>query len=299
MKLKHYTVALIPTCLAVFVFRAMELIFSIDPRTGHFSAGTVLPFIFNIFLLLIALFFCTVLFTKKEPKPTVVRLYRASASDTVFGIAGSVLLITGNLYRFCGEIVSQTLSLDLSLLSSAIFWQTVLSVFSAAFLIFFVTYPKRSAKRNFWRVMSLAVTAYYLLLLINHFRDLDVVFSHSFGIYLITFCGIAAMASINFSKILARLPGRRSFVFFTCLMAVLISLRLADAVLYLIPGNPYAVTMDLFLFGADVCITVLFLFQMQKLIKRAKRKPSQQTELLPDETEQKSADPQWEQSSLT
>lgn len=271
MKLKHYGIALVPFCLVAFLFRAVELILAIDPQTGHFQSGSVIPIIFDGFLVVGAIFFGTVLFTKREPKPPVVRLYRASLFDTVFGIAASVLLVTAALYRFFGEVADGTMVFDGKVLLHPALWQLLLAVLAAIFLIFFVTYPKLSAKQNGWRIMSLSLTAFYLFLLLANFQNLSVVFSRSYGIYLITFYGLAAAVGINFSKILARLIGRRSFVLFSCLLAVLGSVRLADGVLYLIPGNPYSIPFDLFGFLADGCFTALMLSQMLKLMKNRKK----------------------------
>lgn len=281
MRLKNYGMALVPICLAAFVFRAVELILAIDPRTGYFTTGSFLPLLFNGFLLVTMIFLCTVLFTKREPKPAVMRLYRGSLTDNIFGIAGAVLLVAAALFGFFRGIADGSIAFDRTLLLSPVLWQLILALLAAVFLIFFVTYPKLSAKRNLWRIMSLSLTAYYVFLLVKNFQDLNVVFSHAFGIYLIAFQGIAAMASINFSKIMARLFGRKSFTLFTCLMAVLMAVRLADTVLYLIPGNPYVITTDLFAFLCDACITVFFLSQMKKLMTGKKRKalPEQSNDL--------------------
>ncbi|MBQ1272852.1 MAG: hypothetical protein IIY12_05085 [Clostridia bacterium] len=272
MKLKHYGIALVPICLVAFLFRAAELILSIDPNTGYYVSGSVFPYLFDGFLILAALFFVSVLFTKKEPKPPVVKLFRASLFDTVIGIAGSVLLITAALYQVFSAWASKTLVLDKSLVTNPALWQLVFAIMAAVFLIFFVTYPRLSAKQNGWRVMSLSLTAYYLFLLLINFRDLTVVFSRCYGIYLIAFYGVAAAVGINFSKILARLFGRKGFTLFACLMALMAAVRLADGVLYLIPGNPYAIPFDLFGFLADCCITALMLSQMSKLMKKRKKK---------------------------
>ncbi len=273
MRLKHYGMALVPVCLAAFLFRAMELILAINPKTGYFVSGSFLPILFDGFLILIALFFLTVLFTKREPKPAVFRLYRASAFDTVFGIGGAVLLVSSALYRLFSDLAAGVVSLNQTILLAPGLWQLLLALLVAVFLIFFVTYPKRSAKQNGWRIMSLSLTVYYLFLLVCNFQDLDVVFSRAFGIYLITFYGVAAACSINFSKILARLFGRKLFIFFACMMGVVTAVRLADAVLFLIPGNPYAIPMDIFGFFADLCVTALMLSQMKKLMLKRRKKP--------------------------
>ncbi len=273
MKLKHYGVALVPCCLVAFLFRAMELILALDPKTGYFEIGAWQPVAFDLFLVSIAVFFGTVLFRKKESKPATVRLYRATLFDVIVGIAGAVLLIAAALYRFFSQVADGTLTVDGHLFLTPLFWQIVLGVLAAIFMIFFVTYPKKSAKNNGWRVMSMALTAYYLFLLLVNFQDLEVVFSRSYGIYLITFYGIAAATWVNFSKIMARIPGRKGFVFFTCLLGVLGTVRVADLVLWFIPGNPYCVPMDLLSLLADLCITVFLLSQMKKVTAKRRRKP--------------------------
>ncbi len=271
MKLKHYGVALVPICLASFLLRAMELILAIDPRTGFFATEAILPWVFDGFLILATLFFTSVLFMKREPKPAAVRLYRASVFDTVLGILSSVLLVTSALFGLFRQIAGGTVTLDWSLFANSFLWELLLSLLTAVFLIFFVTYPKQTAKKNGWRVMSLSLTVYYIFLLVRNFQQPDVVFSRAFGIYLITFYGVAAASGINFSKILARLFGRKLFVFFTCLMAVISAVRLADTVLYLIPGNPYAIPMNLFGFFGDLCVTLLMISQMKKLMVKRKK----------------------------
>lgn len=272
MKLKHYTASLIPICLVVFVFRAVELILTIDPRTGHFTSGSILPTVFNVALVAVSVFFLTVMFGKREPKPAVVRLYRPSMFDLITGCLGSVFLVAAALRRLITQIGKETLQLNGKLFLSAEFWQLFFAVFSALFLIFLVTYPKRTAKNNGWKILSLFLTAYHVFMLLDLFRDLDVVFSRAFGIYSITYYGLATLACINLSKILARLFGRKAFTFFTCLMTVLMTVRLADTVLYLIPENPYAIPGDLLLFAADALITLLFLSQAKKLMKGKKRR---------------------------
>ncbi len=272
MKLKHYGIALVPACLAAFLFRAVELIVAIDPKTGYFVSGSILPTLFDGFLILTALFFASVLLMKNEPKPAVVRLYRATVFDTAMGIGGSVLLVTSALYEFFSGLSAGTVILDGTFLVSPVLWQMILSLFCAIFLIFFVTYPKRSAKQNLWRIFSLSLTVHYLFALIVNFQDLNVVFSRTFGIYLITFYGVAAASGINFSKLLARLPARKGFLFFTCMMAVMTAVRFADGVLSLIPGNPYGIPIHLLGFLADTCITLFMVSQMGKLMVRRPRK---------------------------
>ena len=277
MKLKHYTTLLGPACLFLFVLRAIELIITIDPVSKQFSTHSIFPTVFNVVLLLLALFFATVLFTKTEPKPATVRLARPSLFDVIIGVVSSMAMISSALFSLIFTVAEGSVPFN-KIYTSGDFWQSVLAIGAAIFIIFYVTYPKRSVKKNLWRVLSLFLSGYTLCLLIRNFTDMDVVFSRSFGIYLIIFYGMAAAASISLSKIMARLIGRKTFTLFTCLMALFMALRMADTVLYLIPGNPYDIPCDLFTTVTDLLLTLLYLSQMKKLLKGKKRRRPAATE---------------------
>jgi len=283
MKLKYYATALIPVCLVTFIFRAVELILCIDPRTGEFAADSRLPTVFNVALILFALIFATVLFARKEPKPVTVRLYKATLTDLILGIAAAMTMIASALFGLIQIFFQGPFSLG-GLFGSSAFWLFLTAFCAGTFLIFYVTYPKRTVKQNLWKVLSLALTAHLLGLFITHFNDLDVVFSRAFGIYRIAYYGVAAMAAVSLSKILVRLTGRKTFLFFTCMMAVLMALRVADTVLYLIPGNPYSVSTNLLANAADLLLTLLFLSQMKKIMKGKKRRRRPEEELPPENT---------------
>lgn len=271
MKMKRYATVLVPICLVTFLFRALELILSIDPRTGSFTPKSILPTAFNVALILFTLLLATVMFTKKEPKPVAVRLYRASLFDLIVGIAAAVSMIAASLFEMIPLFFTPDFSLA-AIFASLAFWRFLLAFAGGTFLIFFVTYPRGTIRRNVWKIFSLSLTAYFILLLLANFNDFEVVFSQAFGIYTVTFYAIAALASVSLSKIFVRLVGRRTFVLFTCLMSMLMALRLADAVIYLLPGNPYAIPMDLFTTVTDLLVTLLFLSQMKKVMKNKKKR---------------------------
>lgn len=278
MKMKRYATVLVPICLVTFLFRALELILCIDPRTSAFTPKSVLPAVFNVALLLFALLLLTVLFTKKEPKPVAVRLYRASMFDLTIGIAAALAMIASALFEMISLFFAPEFSFA-SLLGALPFWRFLMALAGGTFLIFYVTYPRGTLRQNLWKIFSLSLTAYFILLLLANFNDFEVVFSQAFGIYTVTFYAVAALASVSLSKIFVRLVGRRTFVLFTCLMTVLMALRLADAVIYLLPGNPYAIPMDLFTTVTDLLVTLLFLSQMKKVMKnKKKRRPEAEPE---------------------
>ena len=292
MKLKHYPILLVPVCLATFVLRAMELILCIDPRSGYFTVGSVLPTVLNVFLVLATLLFATVLLTKRESKPTAVRLRRSSRTELILGIAAAMATVAFSLSRWLSLLFDKTVSAG-DCFKSMEFLQVILGLGSAVFLIFYVTYPKQSAKQNLWRGMSLFLTGYTLLLLVVNFLDPDVAFSRAFGIYHIVFYGMAAAASVSFSKIMARLFGRKAFFFFTCMMTVMMALRLADTVLALIPENPYAIPESIFAAIADLLLTAFYLWQMKKLLKPVKkRKPQPEVPAEEPEPEEPAPEPQ-------
>lgn len=270
MKIKTYKRILPIACLAIFLLRMMEVRLVTDTATGAIKINSLPEILFNVVLALVALFFCSALFLKREPKPATVRLYRESKFDAVVGIGGALLTVTTGLFRFFTELTDGAFALNLQILKQPALWQLVLGVVAALFLIFYVTWPKISAKQDFWRILSLALTAYYMLLMVENFMNADVVFSHLYGVFTITFYGLAAAASVNLTKILCRLVGRRGLLICSSLAALVLSLRLSDAILSLLPGNPYGIPVSFFSLGADLCITLLLLSQVHKLTKKAK-----------------------------
>ena len=271
MKIKMYKRILPIACLAIFLLRMMEVRLVTDTATGTIKVNSLPEILFNVVLALVALFFCSALFLKREPKPTAPRLYRENKIDAVLGIGGAVLTVTAGLFRFFSELTDGVFVLDLKIFGQAAFWQLLLGVISALFLIFYVTWPKVSTKQDLWRILSLSLSASYVMMMVDSFMNSNVVFSHLHGVFTVTFYGLAAAASINLTKVLCRLTGRRGLLIFSNLSALVLSLRLADAVLYLLPGNPYGIEIAFFSLGADLCITLLFLSQAYKLFKKTKR----------------------------
>lgn len=270
MKLKHYGAALIPLCLAIFLFRAVEVILAVDPSTGYYTVGSVLPTVFHCFLFAAACFLLSLMFVvRRESRSPAVRLYRASLFDLITGIAASVCIVAASLFRSLDEVFNGAGIQKFWTRPS--FYETLLALASAVFLIFFITYPRKSAKQNVWRLLSLAPVFWYLLRLVEQFQDLDTVFSKVYGIWQITLLGLIAAALMNFTKLLCGLSCRKSFVFFTFCSALILSLKVADLVLRLLPGNPYEIQIEMLPLAADLLITILLLSQCRKLIKGKRR----------------------------
>ena len=271
MKLKHYGVVLIPACVATFVFRLVEVVLAVDPQTGYYRSGAILPMIFNLFMAALVIFFATMLFvTKKESHSAVIRLYKPSVFDNVVGIAASVALFAASLFELLENTVGYALSLS-DLLSLWSLWQTLCALLAAVFVIFFVTYPRKTAKKPGWQIFSLGLMLYYLVLLLKSFATPDVVFSQAFGIYDVAFYGLTAAAALNLSKVLTGIHCRRMYTFFTFASALACALRLANAVLRVLPGDPYGIPMDLFPFVGDLLVTIFLISLAKKLIVRRKR----------------------------
>ena len=138
MKIKWYKRILPPACLAIFLFRLLEVRMVTDSATGMVKVNSAAEILFNVVLAALALFFCSALFMKREPKPAAPRLYRENKSDAIFGIGGAVLTVTAGLFRFFSELTDGVFALDLKIFGQAAFWQLLLGVISALFLIFYV-----------------------------------------------------------------------------------------------------------------------------------------------------------------
>ena len=113
MKIKWYKRILPPACLAIFLFRLLEVRMVTDSATGMVKVNSAAEILFNVVLALLALFFCSALFMKREPKPAAPRLYRENKSDAIFGIGGAVLTVTAGLFRFFSELTDGVFALDL------------------------------------------------------------------------------------------------------------------------------------------------------------------------------------------
>ena len=290
MKTKHYIKLLAPICVFGFIFRVLEIMFAIEPETGYFVTGSVIPLLFNIYIILAVLFFMSVIFfTKTEQKPVKNRFVKFTFTDNVFTMLSAVFILAGSLQTFVNKyFIDGTLTDFKVLFSDITFYTIVAAVLATFFLVQFATSPKSVAKSGFYTVLSLSVPIYYVLRLFVEFTDMSNILSHSYGTYTIVFLSFLTLAFINLSKVLAGSLCRKYLMAFSLCSVFMGAIHLAECVLAFIPGNPYNISINLLTYLADlfICLMLVAIFmkvsKKQKISAKAEKEP-EVTEKLPSE----------------
>lgn len=289
MKTKHYIKLLAPICAFGFIFRVLEIMFAIEPETGYFVSGSVIPLLFNIYIILAVLFFMSIIFfTKTELKPVKNRFVKFTFTDNLFMMLSAVFILAGRLQTFVNKyFIDGTLSDFSVLFKDMTFYTIVAAVLATFFLVQFATAPKTVNKSGFYTVLSLAVPIYYVLRLFIEFTDMSNILSHSYGTYTIVFLSFLTLAFINLSKVLAGSLCRKYLMAFSLCSVFMGAIHLAECVMAFIPGNPYNITIDLLTYLADLFICLMLVAIFLKVSKKqkvsAKAKENEETAELPAE----------------
>lgn len=277
MKTKHYIKLLAPISIFGFIFRILEIVFAIEPDTGYFVQGSVIPIIFNVYLILAVLFFMSIVFTTKtEQKPVKNRFVKFSFKDNLATMLSAVFILSSSMQIFLNKYFIDGLLTDYRVLFRDFsFYMIVAALLSALFLVQFATSPKLVCKSGFFTVLSLFVPIYYVLRLFIVFTDMSNIISHSYGTYTIVFLSFITLAFLNLSKVLAGSLCRKQLMAFSLCAVFMGAIHLAEFVMAFIPGNPYNISIDLLTYLADlfICLMLIMIFlKVSKKVKTAKAK---------------------------
>lgn len=277
MKTKHYIKLLAPISIFGFIFRILEIVFAIEPDTGYFVQGSVIPIIFNVYLILAVLFFMSIVFTTKtEQKPVKNKFVKFSFKDNLATMLSAVFILSSSMQIFLNKYFIDGLLDDYRALFRDIsFYMIVAALLSALFLVQFATSPKLVCKSGFFTVLSLFVPIYYVLRLFIVFTDMSNIISHSYGTYTIVFLSFITLAFLNLSKVLAGSLCRKQLMAFSLCAVFMGAIHLAEFVMAFIPGNPYNISIDLLTYLADlfICLMLIMIFlKVSKKVKTAKAK---------------------------
>ncbi len=290
MKTKHYIKLLAPICVFGFIFRILEIMFAIEPETGYFVSGSVIPLLFNIYIILAVLFFMSVIFvTKTEQKPIKNRFVKFTFTDNLFTMLSAVFILSGSLQTFVNKyFIDGTLTDIKVLFKDMTFYTIVAAVLSTLFLVQFATSPKSVNKSGFYTILSLSVPIYYVLRLFAEFTDMSNILSHSYGTYTIVFLSFLTLSFINLSKVLAGSLCRKYLMAFSLCSVFMGAIHLAECVLAFLPGNPYNISINLLTYLADLFICLMLIAIFMKVSKKPKsaskaNKEAENTEELPAE----------------
>ena len=275
MKTKHYIKLLAPISIFGFIFRILEIVFAIEPDTGYFVQGSVIPIIFNVYLILAILFFMSIVFTTKtEQKPVKNRFVKFSFKDNLATMLSAVFILSSSMQIFLNKYFIDGLLTDYRVLFRDFsFYMIVAALLSALFLVQFATSPKLVCKSGFFTVLSLFVPIYYVLRLFIVFTDMSNIISHSYGTYTIVFLSFITLAFLNLSKVLAGSLCRKQLMAFSLCSVFMGAIHLAEFVMAFIPGNPYNISIDLLTYLADlfICLMLIMIFlKVSKKVKSAK-----------------------------
>ncbi len=287
MKTKHYIKLLAPLCIFGFLFRILEIVFAIEPDTGYFVSGSVIPLIFNIYIILAVLFFMSVIFTtKKEQKTVKKRFVKFTFVDNIFTMLSAVFILAGSLQTFVTKYFIDGTLTDVTVLFKDVTFYSILSaVLSVFFLVQFATSPKSVSKHGFYAILSLFVPIHYVLRLFVEFTDMSKLLSHSYGTYTIIYLCFITLSFINLSKVLAGSLCRKYLMAYSLCAVFMGAIHLAECVMSFIPGNPYNISINLLTYLADLFICLMLISIFLKVSKKPKvsEKPNDDTAELPQE----------------
>ena len=289
MKTKHYIKLLAPISIFGFIFRILEIVFAIEPETGYFVSGSVIPLIFNIYIILAVMFFMSVIFTTKTEQKTVKkRFVKFTFTDNIFTMLSAVFILAGSLQTFVTKYFIDGTLTDITVIFKDITFYTIIcAVLSVFFLVQFATSPKSVSKHGFYVILSLFVPIHYVLRLFVEFTDMSKLLSHSYGTYTIIYLCFITLAFINLSKVLAGSLCRKYLMAFSLCSVFMGAIHLAECVMSFIPGNPYNISIDILTYLADLFICLMLISIFLKVSKKpkvsAKAKDDNDTEELPQE----------------
>jgi len=244
MKTKHYLFALLPISVIGIALRFFEIIFGIEAESGYYAVGSVLPYIFDGFCILVALFFLSAMFIiPKEKTHQVSRFYAFFGAEPVIILLAAVGILATGTYGFISSVFGENgYASVIEVLKDVKFWTFILSVLSALYFTVLATVPRRPFSSLFYKIISLSTAALYLIKLLSLFLTEDTLLSHAYATYSLIFYGFTVLFFMNFSKFSAKMPAMRYLTAYGCAAAFFGALRVAEFVLSFIPKDPYNIS---------------------------------------------------------
>ncbi|MGN0989177.1 MAG: hypothetical protein ACI4N6_02575 [Eubacteriales bacterium] len=283
MKAKHYLRLLAPLCIFGFAFRILEIIFAIEPQTGFYVNGSVIPTLFNVYVIIASLFLLSsIIFVKKETKPVRARLASFGKIESFVSLMSAVFFLSATMQQILLNIVSiKKYSSFTDVLKDLEIYEFVVAVLAALFLVHLSSSPKKAIKNKFYIVISLACPLFCLLRLLEIFTDLSQILSRAYGDYSIIFLAASALAYMNLSKIIAGNRARKYMVGFGMTAVFFGGIRLADLVMRILPNDPYNISLDILMGFADVFSALFILVIVIKVIRKpvAKAEETKKSEI--------------------
>ncbi len=269
MKTKYYTKMLFPLGLFGLIFRVLEIMFAIEPSSGFYYTESVIPLLCNIYIFLVIAFFLSEIFLiKPEVRSVRKRLGGISNFDKILWLCSAVFILANALKGFLNELNVEFNYASVSdIFMDVPVYILICAGLASVFIVLFISAPKKYACSSFMSVLSLSITAYFLIRLFTRFMDLNEILSKAYGTHTILLLGFLVLSFMNFSKVVAGILAKRYFIAFGLCTVFLASMHLAEFIMYFLPGNPYNITVDLFAYAADFFSAAVIL-KMVLLVSR-------------------------------
>lgn len=261
MKIKYYFFSLIPICILAFVLRIAELVTAVEPETGFYVLNNNFPLIFNLYCILASAFLITPFFlVKKEDKPIYKKYYTLHKREKWSLLVASVFLLAAAGETYIISIVQQTaqpFGFELPILIAA--------VLTVLFSVLYATSSKSVIKSSAASGFSIVFTMYYILRLFSVFLNPTTILAKAYTTFSVLFLSAAALFFLNFSKMLAGTAAKRLLYTFGFCTILFGSIRFADLIVKLFPGNPYRIDDNILTYVADLAILFVVLFTLLHL----------------------------------
>ncbi len=283
MKARYYLKLLAPLCVFAFAFRILEIIFAIDSANGFYVNGSVIPVLFNIYILIASLFLLSsVIFTKREQKPVRGRVATLGKAGNFTALIAAVFILAGEMQPLLHNILNLNKYASVAdILGDTAIYRLVFAVFIALFLVHIASNPKKAIKNRFYIFISVFCPVYYVFRAVLLFTDLSQILTSAYSVYDMILLLMLAVAYMNLSKILAGSRGKRLITGFGMTSVLFGVIRLADIIMHFIPGDPYNVKVTVLANIADVLAAFLMLFIVMRINRKSQKPDGKSAEFEP------------------
>ena len=271
MKTKYYLKLLFPLSLFGALFRVLEILFAVDAHTSLFLPGSIIPTVFNIYCVLVTLFFLSGLIFLPERKQKSPAGYASFDPPAKFlFILAAVLILSLSLYEFVTEFFAGKISSAKALFTSLPFYLLVCGIIAALYYIQLAVSPERIFRNMVFKFFALALPIFYTLVLFDVFLNGDPVIIRVYEPFDVVRTAAIVLAMMSFAKLCISQFSRRNFVVYAMIAAFYSSIRFADLVLFLFPSNPYNISMRMILLCDIFVVPSFFVLIPRKQKKKMK-----------------------------
>lgn len=273
MKVKYYFFSLIPISIIAFIMRLFELTLSVEPSTGFYVQKSIYPIIFNVYCILVCLFFLSVLIVmKKEKKPVYRKYYKLNKPEKITILIASIFILASSIQNFILYLLDKEKVSTTHSFFCFDFFIMLIAIMTVLFAVLYATSSKSVIKSPFMSGLSIIFTIYYIIRLFDVFVDPATMLTKAYTSFAILFLGTTAIFFMNFSKMLAGTPSKKLLLTFGLCSLFFGCIRFAELILRILPSNPYQISENILVYLADTAILIVEVFTLLRLFKKVPKK---------------------------